>query len=379
MGDRTGGAPVPRAELQLKTLDREEASQTETQFTECSDAPRAGADLRAARERLGWDLPDVAAMLRIRSFYLEALENGRLTNLPGNVYAVGFLRTYATALGLDVEEVSRRFRAEVGEMPRHSELIFPVPIPERGLPAGALILLGLILVGSAYIGWYRLSGEGRLPAETVPPVPARLAALVDAPRPVLVPVPAQDEHGLVAATATMLPAPPPDEDIGQFEPRRAVAEIPRLQPPPLPAAPAPIEELRMTSMPGGAPTTAIAMPVPPPVHPPDTAPQSGAAPGSPAAADGGRIVLRFTGDTWVQVKERGGEALLTKVMRTGEAWPVPDRGNLILNTGNAGRIEILVDGAEVPSIGSPGSVRKDVPLDVELLKAGAALPVSGRR
>jgi cytoskeleton protein RodZ len=91
------------------------------------------------------------------------------------------------------------------------------------------------------------------------------------------------------------------------------------------------------------------------------------------------VVLRFTGDTWVQVKERGGEALLTKVMRAGEAYPVPDRGNLVLNTGNAGRVEILVDGNEAPSIGGPGSVRKDVPLDPDLLKAGPVFPAYGRR
>jgi cytoskeleton protein RodZ len=54
-----------------------------------------------------------------------------------------------------------------------------MPMPERGLPAGALILLGLILVGGAYIGWYRLSGEGRLPAETIVPVPTRLAKLAE--------------------------------------------------------------------------------------------------------------------------------------------------------------------------------------------------------
>ena len=369
---------MPRVELQLKTPEPEEVSQIETSFLECSDAPRAGADLRAARERLGWDLPDVAAMLRIRPSYLDALESGRLKNLPGNVYAVGFLRTYATALGLDVEEVSRRFRAEVGEIPRHSELVFPVPMPERGMPAGALILLGLILVGSAYIGWYRLSGEGRLPAETVPPVPARLAALVEAPRPIQVPMPAPEDHGSVALATIAPPAPPPDEDIGLFEPRRSVAEIPRLPPAPPPSAPAPIEEMRMASMPSGTATTAIAMPVPSPARPSDAVPQSGSTPGF-SATDGARIVLRFTGDTWVQVKERGGEALVTKVMRAGEAWPVPDRGNLILNTGNAGRVEILVDGSEVPPIGGPGSVRKEVPLDPELLKTGSVFPVSGRR
>jgi cytoskeleton protein RodZ len=356
----------------LKTLDHDDESPIETTFAERSDASGAGADLRAARERLGWDLPDVAAMLRIRPSYLEALEGGRLNNLPGNVYAVGFLRTYATALGLDVEEVARRFRAETGELPKHSELIFPVPMPERGLPGGAFILLGLILVGCAYIGWYRLSGEGRLPSETVPPVPARLAALVDAPTPVPVPIP--NDHAPVAVSVPVAPAPPAADDIGLFEPRHAAVDTPRVQPAPPPSPAAPIEEMRAASIPGGTATTAIAMPVPPPPRPPEPAAQTGA----PTNPDGARVMLRFTGDTWVQVKERGGEALVAKVMRAGETWPVPDRGNLILNTGNAGRIEILVDGTEVPSIGGPGSVRKEVALDPDLLKAGPVLPVSGR-
>lgn len=368
---------MSRAELSLKTPDSEAAPRIEALFRECSDAPQAGADLRAARERLGWDLPDVAAMLRIRSSYLEALENGRLNDLPGNVYAVGFLRTYATALGLDVEEVSRRFRAEAGEIPRYSELVFPVPLPERGLPAGALILLGLILLGGAYIGWFRLSGEGRLPAESVPPVPARLAALAEAPVPVPVPLPTDRPSAVGPGAAP--PAPPPAEDIGLFEPRHAAADLPRSQPQAPAPGPAPIEDMHVASMSGGTATTAIAMPVPPPMRPPEPPPRPTGAPGNAANPDAGRIVLRFTGDTWVQVKERGGEALLTRVMKAGETYPVPDRGNLILNTGNAGRVEILVDGVEVPSIGGPGSVRKDVSLDPDLLRAGSVVPVSGHR
>ena len=65
---------------------------------------------------------------------------------------------------------------------------------------------------------------------------------------------------------------------------------------------------------------------------------------------------------------------MTRVMKAGETFPVPGRANLVLNTGNAGRIEILVDGTAVPSIGTPGSVRKDVPLDPDQLKSGAAVP-----
>jgi cytoskeleton protein RodZ len=351
-------------------------STNETMSVEASNAPRAGSDLRAARERLGWALSDVALMLRIRLTYLEALESGRMDQLPGNVYALGFLRTYATSLGLDAEEVARRFRAEAGEIPKHSQLVFPVPMPERGLPAGALILLGCILVGGAYAAWYHLSGEGRLPPETVAAVPTRLAPLAEQA------IPGPD--GRVAAVPEPPPvaAPPPARvaDDGQFEPRLAAAANPLLAPEPAPTPQPEIEEMHAASIQGGT-TTAIAMPVTPPMRRPDPSPppvDTPSATADPATPDGARVVLRFTGDTWVQVKERGGQALVTKVMKAGDTFPVPLRPNLVLNTGNAGRIEILVDGVLVPPIGGPGSVRKDVPLDPDPLKSGQVIPVSTR-
>jgi cytoskeleton protein RodZ len=349
-------------------------------FMEGPDAPRAGADLRVAREHLGWDLSYAADKLRIRASYLEALETGRLDQLPGQAYALGFLRSYATALGLDAEEMARRFRAEAGETRQPTELVFPVPIPERGLPAGALILLGLILAAGAYAGWYHLSGEGRLPAETVAPVPVRLGKLAEQALPGpdgRIPMPVQ----IQAPPAP--PAPPRVEDSGQFEPRHAATEIPA--PPPEPPPPPPVEAVQ--AMPtGGTPTTAIAMPVMRPMPQPDppqaAPPQSGIASpdaSDPANPDGARVVLRFTGDTWVQVKERGGQVLVTKVMKAGDVFAVPTRPNLILTTGNAGRVDVMVDGVLAPSLGAAGAVRKDVPLEPDQLKSGAAVPVSTRR
>ena len=103
-------------------------------------AARVGADFRDARERLGWALPDIAASLRIRPSYLADIEEGRLSSLPGNAYAMGFVRTYAAALGLDPDEMARRFRAEARDVNRKVELTFPAPVPQRGVPAGALML-----------------------------------------------------------------------------------------------------------------------------------------------------------------------------------------------------------------------------------------------
>lgn len=319
-------------------------------IAEPADAPQAGADLRAARERLGWPLAEAARTLRIRPAYIAALEEGRLNLLPGNAYALGFLRTYATFLGLDPDEMLRRFRAEASGVSRRTELAFPAPVPERGLPAGAVVLLGLLLVVGAYAGWYRLSGEGRLPAETVMAVPERLAPLAEQ----AVKFPDQSPAPPAPAAPVAVASTPP----AAAEPASAFS--------PTSAAAAPVNAL-----PGGM-ISAV-----PPVAAPATPP-----PGLPAA-DQTRLVLRATADAWMQVKDRGGPILLNRVLKAGESWPVPAKANLVLTTGNAGGTEILLDGAPTASLGGSGAVRRDLPLDPDLVKDGklapGVLPVAAAR
>ena len=142
-------------------------------------AVQTGADLRAARERLGRSVEEMAAPLRLRASYLRALEEGRLDALPGHAYALYYLRSYASALGLDPEATAQHFKAEAGEVESRPELRFPAPVPQRDLPGGAVILIGLVLAVGAYGGWYYLSADGKLPPETVEPVPGRLTPLAE--------------------------------------------------------------------------------------------------------------------------------------------------------------------------------------------------------
>jgi cytoskeleton protein RodZ len=146
-----------------------------------------GDDLRAARERLGWELAPIAEHLRIRLAFLEAIEEGRAVDLPGNAYAIGFLRSYATALGLDPDEITRRFREEASHVNRKTKLRFPAPVPDRGVPTGVVVLFGVILAIAAYAGWYKFSSTGRPEFEAVQPVPPRLLPLADTPKQVAPP------------------------------------------------------------------------------------------------------------------------------------------------------------------------------------------------
>lgn len=62
-----------------------------------------GAVLREERERRGLSLHDVQTELKIRERYLQALEESDYAAIPGEVYARGFLRSYARLLGLDAD------------------------------------------------------------------------------------------------------------------------------------------------------------------------------------------------------------------------------------------------------------------------------------
>ena len=64
--------------------------------------------------------------------------------------------------------------------------------------------------------------------------------------------------------------------------------------------------------------------------------------------------------------------MLTRVLRVGDTYRVPDRSGLSLVTGNAGGLEFIVDDEAVPALGPIGSVRRNVSLDPALLKAGQA-------
>ena len=329
-----------------------------------------GAALRAKREQLGWSLADVAAWLRIKLSYLEALEGGQVAKLPGNAYALGFLRAYSGVLGLDAEEMSRRFRHETKDVNRRPELSFPAPVPERGVPAGAVVLLGVVVVVAAYAGWYEFSGHERRAAHAVPPVPAGLLAYVG---PSGAPMTSPQ-------VATVMPGP------GQTPSPLAV---------PMGGAGAAISGTRTAGAADGraappdaaaAKRAAVATTAPPAQA---AAPNSGAvaAPAAPASGTGaatppavasavastsGQIVIQAVASSWVQVREVGGKVIYDHVLKPGESWTVPqDPAPLTLSTGNAGGVTLAVDGVTSPVLGRVGAVRRAVPLSVQAVKDGS--------
>jgi cytoskeleton protein RodZ len=268
------------------------------------EAARVGEELREARIALGVSVEDAATQLRINKRYLLALEEGRVKDLPGAAYAVGFVRSYATALGLDPDDAVRRFRDMSGAATaKPGELVFPEPVPKRGIPTGVLAALGLALAMGGYVAWYQWSGRGERVVDSVPPLPPRLERAADTTA----------GRETPAAPVVEAPAPPP--------------------PPPVAAPPRPA----------------------PPIDP-----------------DKPRVVIRAKGESWVQIRDNPGNRVLAdRVLRAGDSIEIPNRAGIVLTTGKAENLDILLDGDQVDPFGGPG-VRRNIALEPDRLRAPPA-------
>ncbi len=147
-----------------------------------------GTILRAARNRRKIELSEVEAATRIRLRYLGAIENEEWDVLPGGVYTRGFIRTYASFLGLDGERLVEEYRQEVerwhrgtAEEARPSRGSGGGGTPSRGLrvPMAALVVLAVIGVAVLAVVAIPDGGGGGEDGSSLAPAPSGPAAGAD--------------------------------------------------------------------------------------------------------------------------------------------------------------------------------------------------------
>lgn len=74
-----------------------------------------GTYLKEQRETLGISLEQIQSTTKIQKRYILAIEEGDYKQLPGAFYARAFIKTYAEALGLDVDEVFATYKRDLPE------------------------------------------------------------------------------------------------------------------------------------------------------------------------------------------------------------------------------------------------------------------------
>ena len=219
-----------------------------------------------------------------------------------------------------------------------------------------------------------------IPAPVAAPVATPVAVAEPSPPAATVPVSPDATSPAPTVTRSAAPAVADIPVADQAPPSRSTSETPDLTAPPEPVASAtdsPPAQPAATAPAARGDAVATASGFTPDTQVP-AAPRIAGLIGAseaavPTAAGAGeRVVIRATGDSWVQVRDAAGTALFTRVLREGDIYRVPSQAGLKLATGNAGALEVLVDGTPAPSLGNFGEVVRNVTLDPTLLASGTA-------
>ena len=286
-----------------------------------------GSWLRQAREAKRLSLEDVERETRIRAQFLAALEEEDFSRLPGDVYTRGFLRNYASFLGLDPNEALRRYKELIAQ-PNNGEsgpaarlsLDEPVEVPlmEPARSSARLASIILLVIALAIVGVWYFSTVGR------DSLPSFL-------RGILPPAGAAPSPTIQAAVNTGTP------------------ELPGTPP----AASSPIPSPTITPSPTASPT-------PTPTSTP-----------TPKVYRGVEVQVEIVATSWMQVTVDG-VRVFAGTLEPGETRTWEGQESVALRVGNAGGVRVTVNGEPLGLLGAIGEVK-----DVEWVRQGgpASVPV----
>lgn len=121
---------------------------------------KMGESFRLKREEMNLSLKEVENATSIRMMYIQAIEEGRVQQFLSNVYALGFIRQYASFLGIDQEKLGKDYPDALRMQAEEQDFAYGIGTMEaRGSPQGGVRSLpnlawgaGIILVIA--IAWY---------------------------------------------------------------------------------------------------------------------------------------------------------------------------------------------------------------------------------
>jgi len=275
------------------------------------DYPAIGEYLRAVREHNGLTIAELAQATRISKAYLQALEEGDGSRLPSRPFAIGYVRSYAKALGLDDEAAAARYKRETPSSDSEA-LRNPIGVKHEKTPKSPLVLAAILLVVAAVIGWNVVQRATGPKEPALPSVPT----IADAPEP----APAQ--AGAIALGAA---TPPPAEQ---------TTPAPYVTPGLMPAD---------ANAVGAAPVASTAAPALPPVKLAPVFATRGPVYGAPAGAPA--AVLLAGRPAALIVRGPAGAVHFARQLAAGEAYRAPLGQGLSIETTDPSAFGFYVAGA----------------------------------
>ena len=302
-----------------------------------------GDFFKQVRETKGLTVDEVASKTRIRTDFVKALEEGNFAKLPDQVFARGFVRSYARSLGLDEDDAIHRFIQSAGafyeKQDERERLKVRQAEEERKRQANrkaVAIAIGIAILTLVIL----LSREQssllvrRTPSEP-PPTSAKRTTTPDANK---------TDSGRLAgdSLSSVAKSKPPEPTSPSATTRNDASPAHGVAPPTVTAA---VPQQSAT-------------PVPPPLTSDGTL--GGLSVDGPTTAEEPLVLdLEATELSWVVIQVDGGspqEALL----RPGEKAKWKGQDQFTLTLGNAGGVKAELNGKPQKPFGPSGKVARDI-------------------
>lgn len=252
-----------------------------------------GEFLKQVREKKGFSIADVSEKLCIRKVYIKAIEDGNFKELPPVPYGLGFVRSYAKFLGLNVDRIVQVYKEEHASGDKELQ-IFEMP-SEITYPTRKYIIGGVIAAFVVYLAFVLIQNSADKQNEDI--IETQIEEIE---QPIETPQEIVAEE--VVAPQEETPAEG-EETIGEkpvVEENQAVEETTAEE---QPAEDAKVEETPQKS----------------------------------------RVVVKVKGETWLQIKDDK-EVYISKIVDNGFEYEVPNKKGIIFSVGRYYNVDVYIDG-----------------------------------
>ncbi|WBA83577.1 RodZ domain-containing protein [Endozoicomonas sp. GU-1] len=299
-------------------------SEQDTQQEEAIQTFAPGAVLARARDSQGLSILEVAESLKITESYVKAIEESTFDILPQAAFVRGYIRNYAKLVGLNGEDLVRDFDHFMGvdglESPRlqGSKKLKPLRAHSAPSPVYALALLLLVSLGGfGYYLWNSLLG--------IEPV-VEVAIIEDVSEDVSEPL--VTDASVVSVPSVAEISESVEEEAVPADDTTILKEDPSLEDEPV------LEEVVSEGLPIAMAGSEVV----------DTIDESS----SPIVDLIQPLVINFSEDCWVEIKDATGEVLISTVQRAGSSINLDVFPPVNLRFGNTPGVDsILLDGEPV--------------------------------
>ena len=298
-----------------------------------------------ARLNKGLTQEQAGALLKVRVKIIKDFENGEHIDLPGLAYKIGFVRSYARLLDLDGDLLVKEFKEslELSSLKEEYRFLTPEINKNKFLPIGAVLSVCIAVL--SYTGWYYSDRSNKVENSSSEIIEQSYKKTADIE---------SNDYVIIEENINSISTP---STINNYNEKKVLDTIKNESNNLNKVESKILKDAKIVNT-----ETITNNKIDSNLNENKTSEMSATANERDPSNE---MVLKATGNSWVEIEDLDGNVLMTRLMRPGETYVVPNINGLTFNTGNAGALSLSQGELTVPKLGEIGEIITARPLNIK--------------